>query len=124
MTERVPRLPLGLDPLIAEAKRRATRRRLLIVAALALVLTGAALGTTLAFRAPSTAPAMYPAGVVPQGVQEINLVSAFPGERRQAASLHITDGRTVGRIVRLIDALKVVRTIPRTPSARQLVGRQ
>jgi hypothetical protein len=36
----VPRLPIQLDPLIAEAKRRARRRRLTVVAAVALVALG------------------------------------------------------------------------------------
>jgi hypothetical protein len=36
----LPRLPLQLDPLIAEAKRRARRRRFIVVAALALVAVG------------------------------------------------------------------------------------
>jgi hypothetical protein len=51
MTLHVPRLPFSLDPLIAEAKRRARQRRLL-VAVLAVLVAGAALGTTLALRPP------------------------------------------------------------------------
>jgi hypothetical protein len=42
MTVRVPRLPLSLDPLIAEAKRRARHRRLLVAAAVAMLAGGAA----------------------------------------------------------------------------------
>ena len=37
MTARVPRLPFSLDPLIAEAKQRMRRRRLLLAAMFALV---------------------------------------------------------------------------------------
>jgi hypothetical protein len=43
--------PFSLDPLIAEAKRRARQRRLL-VAGLAVLIAGAALGTTLMLRPP------------------------------------------------------------------------
>lgn len=54
MTARAPRLPLSLDPLIAEAKQRARRRRFLI-AAVALLVVGAA-GAAVALRG-STPPA-------------------------------------------------------------------
>lgn len=48
MTVRVPRLPLSLDPLMAEARRRARQRRLLVtLAAVAVVAAGAALGLEL-----------------------------------------------------------------------------
>lgn len=50
MTARVPRLPFSLDPLMAEAKRRARQRRLL---ALGLIVILVATGTTLALRGPS-----------------------------------------------------------------------
>src|SRR5262245_36819359 len=49
MTVHLPRLPLGLDPLIKEAKRRMRRRRLLLTAVLAAVAT-LATGLTLALR--------------------------------------------------------------------------
>jgi hypothetical protein len=45
----VPRLPFSLDPLIAEAKRRARMRQLLVVAAV-LVIAGCIAGTTVALR--------------------------------------------------------------------------
>lgn len=48
MTARAPRLPLSLDPLLAEAKRRARQRRLLVaLAAVAVVAAGAVLGLEL-----------------------------------------------------------------------------
>ena len=47
MSVHVPALPLGADPLIAEAKHRARRRRL--IAAAVLLATGAAAGGVLAF---------------------------------------------------------------------------
>ncbi len=59
MSAGVPALPLGIDPLIAEAKDRARRRRLLALGALAAI-AAAAIGTTLGLR-PSGAP---PARVV------------------------------------------------------------
>lgn len=49
MTAQVPRLPFSLDPLIAEAKRRARQRRLVVVA-LALALVGVAIGATFVLR--------------------------------------------------------------------------
>jgi peptidoglycan hydrolase-like protein with peptidoglycan-binding domain len=49
MTTHVPWLPFALDPLIAEAKRRARQRRLLVVA-LALALVGAGAGAAFALR--------------------------------------------------------------------------
>jgi hypothetical protein len=49
MTLHVPSLSLSLDPLIAEAKRRARQRRLLAVLG-AVVVAGAAIGGTLAVR--------------------------------------------------------------------------
>jgi hypothetical protein len=49
MTLRVPRLPFSVDPLIAEARRRARQRRL-VLALVALALAGGAVGTALALR--------------------------------------------------------------------------
>jgi hypothetical protein len=49
MAAHVPRLPLSLDPLIAEAKRRARqRRKALVIALVAAVVAGGATGSTLA----------------------------------------------------------------------------
>lgn len=50
-----PPLLLGLDPLIAEAKRR-TRRRRVLALALAVAIGGGALGLILGFRGPSSSP--------------------------------------------------------------------
>ena len=55
MTVRVPRLPFSLDPLIAEAKRRARQRRLLIAIAVVL-FAGLAAGLTLALRSGGGGP--------------------------------------------------------------------
>ena len=51
MLASLQRLPFRLDPLIAEAKRRARQRRTLIALA-ALLLAGLAAGLTFAFRSP------------------------------------------------------------------------
>jgi hypothetical protein len=48
MTVHIPRLPFSLDPLVAEAKRRARQRRMLVaLIAVAVVAVGAALGFEL-----------------------------------------------------------------------------
>lgn len=60
MTLHVPRLPVSLDPLIAEAKRRARERRLLL-GALIVALAAIGAGTTLALRGPG-GPRPTPAG--------------------------------------------------------------
>lgn len=62
MSGYLARLPLTLDPLIAEAKRRMRRRRVL-VASVAIMLAGSAAGVTLALRGPG-AP-HYTAGPSP-----------------------------------------------------------
>lgn len=55
MTLHVPSLPFSLDPLMAEAKRRARQRRVLVALG-ALFLAALALGLTLALRSPGRAP--------------------------------------------------------------------
>jgi hypothetical protein len=59
MATHLPRLPLSLDPLVAEAKRRARRRRVLVaLVAVAVVAAGAALGFELrGLGSVSTVPA-------------------------------------------------------------------
>ena len=69
MMVRVPRLPFSVDPLIAEAKKRARQRRALIALAVFLIAVLAA-GLTSAFRSPGggspngggPASAHYPPG--------------------------------------------------------------
>ena len=51
MTLHVPRLPFALDPLIAEAKRRARQRRG-VLAITAVLIVAAAVGAALALRSP------------------------------------------------------------------------
>jgi hypothetical protein len=55
MTLRARRLPFSLDPLMAEAKRRARQRRALVALAI-LLLAGLAAGLTFAFRSPGGGP--------------------------------------------------------------------
>jgi hypothetical protein len=57
MTAHLPRLPFSLDPLMAEAKRRARQRRLLVtLVALAVVAAGAVLGFELRGLGASVTP--------------------------------------------------------------------
>ena len=67
MTVRIPRLPFSLDPLMAEAKRRARLRRLLV----ALVAVGAVLTVELRGRG-SVAP-------VPANLTVLVVSEGFPG---------------------------------------------
>lgn len=53
--EHLPRLPFSLDPLIAEAKRRARQRRV-IAGLVVMVLAGFAVGLTIAVRSPGGSP--------------------------------------------------------------------
>jgi hypothetical protein len=63
MTLHVLRLPLSLDPVIAEAKRRARQRRLLL-SVVAVLIAGAALGAAFAVRS-SNGSGGAGAGVAP-----------------------------------------------------------
>jgi hypothetical protein len=62
MTARVPRLPFALDPLMAEAKRRARQRRFLIVVVV-LALIGGAAGAAAVFRSPGGPQSSLPAAL-------------------------------------------------------------
>jgi hypothetical protein len=62
MIARVPRLPLSLDPLLAEAKRRMRKRRVLLAAFAVLVAGGAAGAATVMT---STSGMIQPAGPCP-----------------------------------------------------------
>jgi hypothetical protein len=73
MTSHVPRLPFALDPLIAEAKRRARQRRVLLVVAVILVAGGTA-GGLLASR--SSYPATRP---IQAALVRIPIVGVDPG---------------------------------------------
>jgi hypothetical protein len=58
MTSHASRLPLGLEPLIAEAERRMRRRRVLVGIATALAVMAA--GLTFLFPAPAPGPGVPP----------------------------------------------------------------
>jgi hypothetical protein len=74
MTVRVPRLPFSLDPLVAEAKRRARKRRLLFaVVAVAVVAAGAGLAYEL--RGPG------PLAPVPANLTVLVVSESFAGHR-------------------------------------------
>lgn len=61
MTAHLPRLPFALDPLMAEAKRRARQRRFLI-AVVVVVLAGGAAGAVAVLRSPQ-GPTSLPAAL-------------------------------------------------------------
>jgi hypothetical protein len=101
MTLHVPRLPFALDPLIAEAKRRARQRRLLVVA-LALALVSAGVGAAFALRpspSGSGSGAVSPSVAVVASQPVLSLGSRGPvvaawqrlldGWLRQSACVHI-----------------------------------
>ena len=71
MSTGVPTLPLGLDPLIAEAKERARKRRLLGLAALAIVVVATAAVTTLETRSSRAASGVC--ATAPPGWKEMSL---------------------------------------------------
>ena len=60
--------PVGLDPLIAEAKERARRRRLLALGV--LVVTAAAIGTTITLRSPARVNSLGICASPPSGWRE------------------------------------------------------
>ena len=72
MTMRLPRLPLSLDPLIAEAKRRARQRRLLVaLVAVVVVAAGAVLAVELR--------GLGPVAPVPANLTVLVVSEGFPG---------------------------------------------
>jgi hypothetical protein len=73
MTVRVPRLPFSLDPLMAEARRRARLRRLL-VALIALVVVAAAAVLTVELRGRG------PVVPVPADLTVLVVSEGFPGQ--------------------------------------------
>jgi hypothetical protein len=91
-----PHLPVGVDPLIKEARQRMRRRRLLLAAGLATAIVFA-VGLTLALRPARS----YPVGWVPQGVLEID-VRTLNGS---PPTLRITDPSKVKQVIGWFDAL-------------------
>lgn len=105
MTAYPQRVGISVRELIAEAKRRAYRRRGRLTVG-AVVLLALVLWVALGSGSASTVPSYPRAGVVPPGVREIDVVSAFP-HARPVTSLRVTQPASVGAVARLIDALKV-----------------
>jgi hypothetical protein len=68
MSAGVPALPFGLDPLIAEAKERARRRRLLALGV--LVVAAVVIGVTFALRSPSRVNSLGVCASRPSGWKE------------------------------------------------------
>jgi hypothetical protein len=99
MSLHVSRLPIGVDLLIGEAKKRTRRRRLLLAAVLAGVVA-LAVGLTFALRPGAGAHGAW----IPQGVEEID-VKAPPISRR------ITAPSEVKRVVVWFDELHRVREV-------------
>ena len=105
MTVRAPRFPFTLDPLMAEAKRRARQRRVLI--ALAVLLAALAIGLTFAFRSPG---GRSPNG---GGLTSGNHSSA---ERPGSGPLAVTTGMTAKEVLATAGRpLLVDRQNPRNP---------
>jgi len=73
----IRRLPLSLDPLIAEAKRRARQRRLLIALGVLLV-AGLAAGLTFAFRSPGGG-SPNGGGLTTASYSQLGLTLRYPG---------------------------------------------
>src|SRR5581483_6513751 len=71
MSVRVPRLPLSLDPLVAEARRRARLRRLL-VALLAVVVVAVAAVLTIELRGTG------PVAPIPANLTVLVVGESFP----------------------------------------------
>lgn len=84
MTLHVPRVPFSLDPLIAEAKRRARQRR--VLAAVAVLLVGSGAGAAIVA---SSAP-----GVATARPLQSALVASVIGKPEQPGQLRL-DGTRV-----------------------------
>jgi hypothetical protein len=90
MTVRVPRLPFSVDPLMAEAKRRARQRRALIAGAV-LLLAAVAGGLTLALRSPG-GPNHSGGGGGPNGAS-LGTATRPLVTRQMLAAVHRDEGR-------------------------------
>src|SRR5690242_4458850 len=107
MTLQVPRLPFSLDPLIAEAKRRARTRRFLLVAT--VVLAGGVAAATLALHG-SEQRLLAPSD--PCRITQLNVV---PGRLGAAAG-------TASRTFSLVNASEAGCTLRGWPNLRLLLG--
>jgi hypothetical protein len=107
MTLHAPRLPFSLDPLIAEAKRRARTRRFLLVA-LAIAAGGVA-AATLALRGSEREL------IGASGACRITQLNVVPGKEGVAAG-------TASRAFSLVNASETSCTLHGWPNLRLLLG--
>jgi hypothetical protein len=104
MTAWVTRLPLSLDPLMTEAKRRARQRRMLIALA---ILAGLAVGLSFAFRSPG--------GRSPNGAG-LTAGNYSNSQNGGTGPLAVTTGMTAQAVLAMAGRpLRVVRSNPRNP---------
>jgi hypothetical protein len=107
MTLHAPRLLLSLDPLIAEAKRRARKRRFLLVAL--VVVAGGIAAATLSLRGSERQ-------LVPtSGPCRITQLNVVPGRQGVAAG-------TASRAFSLVNASEASCTLRGWPNLRLLLG--
>src|SRR5690348_9016151 len=101
MAVNVPRLPLSIDPLIAEAKERARRRRLLLAALLVGVIgLGAGLSFGLRQTGPRLAAFRSSSGRwIPAGVEEVEVRAPNVGFGSPHFPLRVTGPSQVKQIV-------------------------
>lgn len=85
MTTDAPGFPLSLDPLIAEAKQRARRRRLLVTVVFVLAVAGATVGL-IAARSPSGANAKVEGLSLPAGTRSCGMLDVGIGWQVWAGS--------------------------------------
>ena len=109
MTAYVPRLRFSLDPLIAEAKRRARGRRLLLLAL--AVAAGGAAAATVALRS-SDSPPRTAVAAEPCRISQMDLV---PGRGGVAAGTYMRD-------FALVNASYTSCTLHGWPNLRLLLG--
>ena len=102
----IPRFPCSLDPLMAEAKRRARQRRALVALGVVL-LAGLAVGLTLAYRSP---------GGGPSGGAANGRLSGVTNPGSGSDGLGVTKGMTAQTVRATAGRpLRVVRSNPRNP---------
>jgi hypothetical protein len=103
MTARPRRVPFALDPLVAEARRRARQRRALVVATV-VVAIGAVAGATLAFRlGHQPAAATKPTGTIFGGI--VRGGTHFPSPGNYVAGT-VTVSSTRGGAVATVNVLQ------------------
>jgi hypothetical protein len=98
MTLRLPRLPIGLDPLIKEAKRRVRRRRLFLSLALAAVIAASLALTLRPGEPPNPSPGGTASAVLPKNPLVVLDYSIGPvrlGESRESVEKALGPGHVI-----------------------------